>query len=117
MAALPLAPSLEPSPTAGLARAGSRRGRARMPPMATTTSGSDSVRGSGPSHPLTGLGADPLRPHRRRWAVFRRALRQEVSRLHDRRRILAMILLIITFGSLAAGLIARGEPAGADARA
>jgi hypothetical protein len=66
---------------------------------------------------LTGLGADPLRPHRRRWAVLRRALRAEVSRLHDRRRILAMILLIITFGSLAAGLIARGEPAGADARA
>jgi hypothetical protein len=49
--------------------------------------------------------------------VFRRALRQEVSRLHDRRRILAMTLLIITFGSLAAGIIARGEPAGADARA
>src|SRR3954468_233275 len=56
-------------------------------------------------------------PHRRRWAVLRRALRHEVSRLRDRRRILAMSLLIITFGCVAAGIIARGEPAGADARA
>jgi hypothetical protein len=40
-----------------------------------------------------------------------------VSRLRDRRRLLAMALLIITFGCLAAGIIARGEPAGADARA
>jgi hypothetical protein len=55
--------------------------------------------------------------HRRRALVFRRALRHEVNRLHDRRRLLAMTLLIITFGCLAAGLIARGEPAGADARA
>jgi hypothetical protein len=57
------------------------------------------------------------RPHRRRATVFRRALRHEVSRLHDRRRLVAMGLLIITFGCIAAGLIARGEPAGADARA
>ena len=56
-------------------------------------------------------------PHRRRATVFRRALRHEVSRLRDRRRLLAMALLIITFGCLAAGIIARGEPAGADARA
>ena len=56
-------------------------------------------------------------PHRRRALVWRRALRHEVSRLHDRRRLLAMTLLIITFGCIAAGLIARGEPAGADARA
>jgi len=49
--------------------------------------------------------------------VWRRALRHEVSRLHDRRRLLAMGLLIVTFGCIAAGLIARGEPAGADARA
>jgi hypothetical protein len=56
-------------------------------------------------------------PGRRRNAVLRRALRHEVSRIRDRRRILAMILLIITFGCIAAGLVARGEPAGADARA
>ncbi|MDQ3127981.1 MAG: DUF2029 domain-containing protein [Chloroflexota bacterium] len=56
-------------------------------------------------------------PHRRRAAVFRRALRHEVNRLHDRRRLLAMALLIVTFGALAAALVARGEPAGADARA
>jgi hypothetical protein len=56
-------------------------------------------------------------PHRRRLAVLRRALRHELHRLHDRRRILAMTLLIITFGCIAAGILARGDPAGADARA
>ena len=56
-------------------------------------------------------------PHRRRYAVIRRALRQELTRIRDRRRILAMVLLMITFGCIAAGLVARGEPAGADARA
>jgi hypothetical protein len=55
--------------------------------------------------------------HRRRATVFRRAIRQEVGRLRDRRRVLAITLLVITFGCLAAGLVARGEPAGADARA
>lgn len=75
---------------------------------ATGEGGPRAVRGS------TGRSASP---HRRRWEVFRRALRHEVSRLHDRRRLLAMTLLIITFGCLAAGLVARGEPAGADARA
>jgi glycosyl transferase family 87 len=54
---------------------------------------------------------------RRRLDVQRRALRREVSRLRDRRRILAMTLLIITFGLMTAGILARGEPAGADARA
>jgi hypothetical protein len=56
-------------------------------------------------------------PHRRRAAVFRRAIRHELSRLRDRRRLLAMTLLIVTFGCVAAALVARGEPAGADARA
>jgi hypothetical protein len=57
------------------------------------------------------------RPTRRRAGVFRRALRREVSRLRDRRRQLAMALLILTFGLTVAGMIARGEAAGADARA
>jgi hypothetical protein len=57
------------------------------------------------------------RPTRRRAGVFRRALRREVSRIHDRRRILAMALLIFTFGFVAAGMLARGDAAGADARA
>ena len=56
-------------------------------------------------------------PTRRRAGVFRRALRREASRLHDRRRLLAIALLAITFSLLAAGMIARGEAAGADARA
>lgn len=73
---------------------------------------------AGPSNDAQPAGTSGVpSAHRRRWAVFRRALRHEVSRLHDRRRILAMTLLIVTFGCIAAGVIARGEPAGADARA
>lgn len=54
---------------------------------------------------------------RRRAGVFRRALRRETARLHDPRRLLAMALLIVTFALVVAGLAARGEAAGADARA
>jgi hypothetical protein len=57
------------------------------------------------------------RPTLRRAGVFRRALRREVSRLRDRRRLLAMTLLILAFGFTTAGMIARGDLAGADARA
>ncbi len=56
-------------------------------------------------------------PTRRRLDIHRRELRRELSRLRDRRRLLAMGLLIVTFGIVAAGIVARGEPAGADARA
>jgi len=56
-------------------------------------------------------------PTRRRAGVFRRALRRETIRLRDRRRVAAMVLLMLTFGFIAAGLFARGEVAGADARA
>ena len=59
----------------------------------------------------------PSRQTRRRAGVFRRAIRREVSRLRDRRRILAMVILMILGGLAVAGLIARGEAAGADARA
>src|SRR4029079_13989570 len=54
---------------------------------------------------------------RRRAGVFRRALRREVSRLHDPRRIAAIPLLTLTFAVVLAGMIARGEAGGADARA
>jgi hypothetical protein len=54
---------------------------------------------------------------RRRAGVFRRAIRREVSRLRDRRRVLAIVLLSLTFSLLLAGMIARGEAGGADARA
>lgn len=57
------------------------------------------------------------RPTRRRAGVWRRAIRREFGRIRDRRRQLAMALLIIVFGLAAAGMIARGEAAGADARA
>ena len=56
-------------------------------------------------------------PTRRRADVQRRAIRRELSRIRQRPRMIAMALLIITFGFLAAGLVARGELAGADARA
>ena len=54
---------------------------------------------------------------RRRAGVFRRALRREVSRLRDPRRIAAVLLLSLTFALILSGLIARGEAGGADARA
>ncbi len=56
-------------------------------------------------------------PTRRRAGVFRRALRREVVRLRDRRRVLAIVLVAVTFSLLAAGIVARGDAAGADARA
>ena len=80
--------------------------------VGSTAGATDAARSGNP--PLTGRAESP---HRRRWAVLRRALRHEMARLHDRRRLLAMAILIFTFGTLAAGLVARGEPAGADARA
>ncbi len=57
------------------------------------------------------------RPTRRRAGVFQRALRREVSRLHDPHRLLAMAILILVAGVVGAGIVARGELAGADARA
>jgi len=56
-------------------------------------------------------------PTRRRAGVYRRAMRREASRLRDHRRIVAIILLSLVFSLLAAGMIGRGEAAGADARA
>jgi hypothetical protein len=64
------------------------------------------------------LGADLVgRPTRRRAGVFRRALRREAVRLRDPHRLAAIAILVVVFGVVAAGLIARGESAGADARA
>lgn len=56
-------------------------------------------------------------PTRRRAGVFRRALRRQARRLRDRRRLAAILLLSLTFSLITAGVLARGEPAGADARA
>jgi len=56
-------------------------------------------------------------PTLRRAGVFRRAIRRERSRLHDRRRLAAMGLLILGGGIIAAFLLARGDSAGSDARA
>jgi hypothetical protein len=56
-------------------------------------------------------------PTRRRAGVYRRAIRREASRLRDHRRVIAIGRLSVTFSLLAAGMIGRGEAAGADARA
>jgi hypothetical protein len=56
-------------------------------------------------------------PTRRRAGVFRRALRHEFSRIHDPRRLTMMIILGCVGGFVLACLIARGDTAGADARA
>ncbi len=56
-------------------------------------------------------------PTRRRAGVYRRAFRREASRLRDHKRLIAIVLLSLTFSLLAAGMIGRGEAAGADARA
>jgi hypothetical protein len=65
------------------------------------------------------LPASPLidDPTRRRAGVFRRAVHQELTRLRDPRRLMLAILIGILAGVVLAGLIARGEAAGADARA
>jgi hypothetical protein len=57
------------------------------------------------------------RDTRRRAGVFRRALRREVSRVRDPRRVAAIVLLSLTFALILSGMIARGEAGGADARA
>ena len=56
-------------------------------------------------------------PTRRRAGVFRRALRHEINRIRDPRRLTMMIILGLVGGFVLAGLIARGEAAGADTRA
>ena len=56
-------------------------------------------------------------PTRRRAGVFRRALRHEINRIRDPRRLTMMIILGFVGGFVLACLIARGEAAGADTRA
>ena len=56
-------------------------------------------------------------PTRRRGNVYQRSLRRQVSRLHDRRRLLAIFLLALAGGIGLAGMFARGELGGVDARA
>jgi hypothetical protein len=53
----------------------------------------------------------------RRLRVIRHAVGTELERLHDPRRVTAIVILVIVFGVIGAGLLARGEEAGADARA
>ncbi len=57
------------------------------------------------------------RPTRRRGGVLRRALRRQASHLRDRRRLVAILLLAVAGGIGLAGMFARGELAGVDARA
>lgn len=61
--------------------------------------------------------ATPTARPARRAGVVRRALRREAARIRSPRRILAMVLLAAWFGLALAGMVARGENAGADAQA
>lgn len=54
------------------------------------------------------------RPTRRRAGVFRRAIRHEINRIRDPRRLTMMLILGLVAGVVLAGLIARGAAAGAD---
>jgi hypothetical protein len=56
-------------------------------------------------------------PTRRRAGVFRRAIRHEINRIRDPRRLTMVVILGFVAGFVLAGLIARGEAAGADTRA
>jgi len=56
-------------------------------------------------------------PNARRAGTIRRALHREVVRMRDRRRIAAMAIIIVLLGLAMAGMWARGDVAGADARA
>ena len=56
-------------------------------------------------------------PTKRRAGVFRRAVRAEITRMRDPRRLLLVVLMGVIAGVILAGLIARGEQAGADAQA
>ena len=56
-------------------------------------------------------------PTRRRAGVFRRAVRAEITRIRDPRRLFLVVLMGVVGGIILAGLIARGEQAGADALA
>jgi hypothetical protein len=56
-------------------------------------------------------------PTKRRAGVFRRAIRAEITRIREPRRLLLVVLMGIVGGVILAGLIARGEQAGADAQA
>ena len=56
-------------------------------------------------------------PTRRRAGVFRRAVRAELTRIRDPRRLFLVVLMGLIGGVIVAGLIARGEAAGADAQA
>jgi hypothetical protein len=53
----------------------------------------------------------------RRAGTIRRALHRETIRLRDRRRIAAMAILVLLFAMTIAGMWARGDVAGSDARA
>jgi hypothetical protein len=53
----------------------------------------------------------------RRAGVIRRALHQETTRILEPRRMVAMGILIVVFALALAGMWARGETAGGDARA
>ncbi|HEY5434360.1 MAG TPA: glycosyltransferase family 87 protein [Candidatus Limnocylindrales bacterium] len=58
-----------------------------------------------------------LRRPARRAGVIRRALRREAGRIREPRRLAAMLILAVLFAIVLAGMVVRGDTAGADAQA
>lgn len=57
------------------------------------------------------------RRSRRHAGLYRRVLRRQAARLRDPRRLTALVVIGVVLGVFTAGLLARGEAAGADALA
>ena len=93
-----------------------QRGRASDPDERSRVAGAVSGR-SGAGAAVPPGAARVVTPTRRRAGVFRRALRHEVNRIKDPRRLFMMVLLGFVAGFVLACLLARGEAAGADTRA
>ena len=53
----------------------------------------------------------------RRAGVIRRALRREAVRIREPRRLAAILIVAVLFATILAGMVARGNAAGADAQA
>ena len=99
-----------------------KRQEIASPHASNGTRGSDRAPGTAVERAGERMSALPIaarvdRPTRRRASVFRRALRHEVNRIRDPRRLTMVILLGLVGGFVLACLMARGEAAGADTHA
>jgi len=92
-------------------------GRRPQPAPGLTTATDGTARSPSPLPAAPARTPVLVRRARRHAGLYRRALRRELSRLRDPRRLLAIVILGVVLGAFSAGLLARGEAAGADAHA